>query len=559
LPFTREQFLAVFVAYNEAVWPVQVLAYVLGLLMAVLIIRPSAQRNRVVAAGLAAMWLWTGVGYHGMNFSAQCQRAWRLALRAGFACLALTSGLLVAATAPAASGQSAVDRFLLDRLERDGIPGLSIAIIERGRVSLVRAYGEAANGRPMRVDTPLAAASLMKSITAACVMQLVDTGQVELDQPVQLYLPEFTLSDPGAAAAITVRHLLHHNSGLADSGYPEMRLPQPASVAARLTNLAAARTGGAPGTAFHYFNPNYDLLARIVEVQSAMPFQDYVERFIFTPLGMRSSAVRPTMQALRRAALVSGQPLAQGHVEAFGLAVAMDEGDGFLGGAGGLTTTAEDMAQWLAFQAGDGTVGDRRILSTKGLSRLHVPAYGQVYAMGWFSAAVGWRQALFHNGILSTFYAEMTLFPDTGDGFVILANVNGLLPVRLAFPAIREGLAALIARQPLPPSSLYSRPLGAGLFLAWLAVCLAALFDLWRRSRAVASFSRWRVALGVTLRLVPLLLLITVPWTVAHFSDRVFSVQALGLAMIDILAGWLVVALVEVAAAAAVLRRRSHE
>jgi hypothetical protein len=61
-------------------------------------------------------------------------------------------------------------------------------------------------------------------------------------------------------------------------------------------------------------------------------------------------------------------------------------------------------------------------------------------------------------------------------------------------------------------------------------------------------------ALGVTLRLVPLLLLITVPWTVAHFSGRVFSVQALGLAMIDILAGWLVVALVEVAAAAALLR-----
>ena len=69
LPFTREQFLAVFVAYNEAVWPVQVLAYLLGLLMMALVMRPSAQRSRVVAAGLAAMWLWTGVAYHGMHFS----------------------------------------------------------------------------------------------------------------------------------------------------------------------------------------------------------------------------------------------------------------------------------------------------------------------------------------------------------------------------------------------------------------------------------------------------------------------------------------------------------
>lgn len=407
----------------------------------------------------------------------------------------------------------------------------------------------------MRVDTPIAAASLMKSITATCVMQLVDSGKVKLDQPMHRYLRTFTLRDPGAAAAITVRHLLHHNSGLADSGFPEMRLPQPASIAKRVSDLAGAHSVGAPGSAFHYFNPNYDLLARIVEVQSGLPFQDYVERFIFTPLRMRSSTVRPTMQALRRAVPESGEPLAQGHVEAFGLAVAMDEGDGYLGGAGGLLTTAEDMAQWLAFQAGDGTAGGHRVLSAKGLSRVHEPAYGQPYAMGWFITKVGGRQALFHNGILSTFYAEMTLFADTGDGFVILANVNGLLPVRRAFPAIREGLVALIAGEQPPASGLGSRAMVAAFFLAWTTVCLMALFDLWRQLRAVASIPRSRVAVGVALRLVPLLLLITVPWTVAHFSDRVFAVQALGLAMIDVLAGWLVVALVEVAAAAALLRR----
>lgn len=88
LPFTREQFLAVFVGYNEAVWPVQVLAYLLGLLMAILIVLPSAQRSRVVAAGLAAMWLWTGVAYHGLNFSAISNGAW------GFAALFVIQGLL---------------------------------------------------------------------------------------------------------------------------------------------------------------------------------------------------------------------------------------------------------------------------------------------------------------------------------------------------------------------------------------------------------------------------------------------------------------------------------
>ena len=88
LPFTREQFLAVFVAYNEAVWPVQVLAYLLGLVMMALVMRPSAQRSHVLAAGLAAMWLWTGVAYHGMHFSSISNGAW------GVAALFVIQGLL---------------------------------------------------------------------------------------------------------------------------------------------------------------------------------------------------------------------------------------------------------------------------------------------------------------------------------------------------------------------------------------------------------------------------------------------------------------------------------
>jgi hypothetical protein len=88
LPFTLDQFLAVFVAYNQAVWPAQVLAYGLALLMVVFIIWPSKPRSRVVAAGLAVMWLWTGVGYHGMHFSTISAGAW------GFAALFVVQGLL---------------------------------------------------------------------------------------------------------------------------------------------------------------------------------------------------------------------------------------------------------------------------------------------------------------------------------------------------------------------------------------------------------------------------------------------------------------------------------
>jgi hypothetical protein len=90
LPFTREQFVEVFARYNEAVWPAQWVAYVLGLAVVVAWLRPSRHRDRVVAGGLAAMWLWTGVAYHGLFFAAINR------LAPVFAALFVLQGLLFA-------------------------------------------------------------------------------------------------------------------------------------------------------------------------------------------------------------------------------------------------------------------------------------------------------------------------------------------------------------------------------------------------------------------------------------------------------------------------------
>ena len=69
LPFTREQFLEVFARYNEAIWPMQAVAVLLGLAACVAVLRPGARRGRLVAAALALMWLWTGAVYHGRFFA----------------------------------------------------------------------------------------------------------------------------------------------------------------------------------------------------------------------------------------------------------------------------------------------------------------------------------------------------------------------------------------------------------------------------------------------------------------------------------------------------------
>ena len=70
LPFTLDQFTAVFVAYNDAIWPAQIAAYVIGIAMLGLLFRPGRTADRLMAGGLALMWAWTGIGYHWLNFAA---------------------------------------------------------------------------------------------------------------------------------------------------------------------------------------------------------------------------------------------------------------------------------------------------------------------------------------------------------------------------------------------------------------------------------------------------------------------------------------------------------
>lgn len=74
-PFTSDQFLEVFVQYNASVWPAQIVAYVLGVAMIVVLFVPLKARNRIIAAGLAAMWAWTGIIYHWVYFSTINQAA----------------------------------------------------------------------------------------------------------------------------------------------------------------------------------------------------------------------------------------------------------------------------------------------------------------------------------------------------------------------------------------------------------------------------------------------------------------------------------------------------
>jgi CubicO group peptidase (beta-lactamase class C family) len=358
--------------------------------------------------------------------------------------LILTGTLLVGSAQGLQGGDpdlAAIDAFVEAQMARHRIPGLALAITEGDRIIHLQGYGSAGDGRPVTPQTPFHIGSISKSLTALAVMQLVEQGEVDLDAPVRAYLPWFQVANEDVSQAITVRHLLHQTSGLAEETYVA-DLPADSSLEQAVRDLRQAEPVDTPGNSFHYFNQNYATLGLIVEAVSGQPYGDYVRTHIFDPLEMNGSAA--TLED------IAALDTAQGHGTFFGFPVARRQGAAtHTMPEGGIVSTAEDLAHFLIAQNNGGVYQGERVLTADGVARMHRPDTpaappGSGYAMGWIVEDREGALTLHHGGSLENFRAFAWLLPEASCGFAVLINQNGFVPAMLAYSDIPEGIADLL-------------------------------------------------------------------------------------------------------------------
>jgi CubicO group peptidase (beta-lactamase class C family) len=205
---------------------------------------------------------------------------------------------LFATTGPAkpASNRAsyeAIDAYVEGQMRRLKIPGAALAIIEGGKIVHLRGFGRARpGGEAPTPQTPFFIGSLTKSFTALAVMQLVEAGKVELDAPVQRYLPWFRVADAQASARMTVRHLLNQTSGLPTLP-GELVLAdfddRPDATERQVRALVTLKITRPVGSKCEYSNLNYNVLGLIVEAASGESYAEYVQTHILDPLDMRHS------------------------------------------------------------------------------------------------------------------------------------------------------------------------------------------------------------------------------------------------------------------------------
>lgn len=322
-----------------------------------------------------------------------------------------------------------IDAYVEREMRRLKIPGASLAIVEGDQIVHLRGFGRARpGGETPTPQTPFFIGSLTKSFTALAVMQLVEAGKIELDAPVQRYLPWFRVADPQASAQMTVRHLLNQTSGLPTwSGNIILADfdDSPGAAERQARALATLELTRPVGEAFDYSNSNYQLLGLIIEAAGGESYADYVQRHIFAPLAMSHSTASPA-QARQNG-------LAVGHQYWFAYPFAAPNvpiPHGALAG-GLLISTSEDLARYMMAHLNGGRYGDAQILSSAGIDELHrgvadVSAMGHSlgqYGMGWFADKLGGTKLVWHGGTLPDFGAYLALLPEDKKGVVLLVNV----------------------------------------------------------------------------------------------------------------------------------------
>ncbi|HSL93677.1 MAG TPA: serine hydrolase domain-containing protein [Bacillota bacterium] len=333
-------------------------------------------------------------------------------------------------------------RQYLDHASRTmGLPALSVEVSYQGDTVF-----EYARGKGVTTDTLSYIGSISKSFTALAIMQLAESGRIELDAPVSRYLTEFRVSDQ-----ITVQHLLNQVGGMTDLDYmPD--LPVDASFDDLIGDMNNIPLRHVPGETFAYFNQNYSLLGAMVEKVSGQTYEAYVEEHILIPLGLERTYLR-------------GEVDVTGHMTAFAISIPRHEPFLRYDLPGGyITSTVTDMVTYLdLLSARDARLG----VSPEGIDMM---MHSDPYGMGWITGSVAGRPAVYHGGSLPGYVANSVMLTEDGYNIAILTNKNHLFYSLFLYPDLTSGIVSIITGQQ-PPSRAY---------LAWIlrALLLVAIVNI---------------------------------------------------------------------------------
>jgi len=363
---------------------------------------------------------------------------------------------------------NALEQRLEEAAARHGVPGAVVGVLQGSTLTEAAAgVTNLATGEPVERHTMFLIGSISKLWTTTLVMQLVDSGAVELDAPVRRYLPDLQLSDRAALDAVTVRHLLSHTSGI-DEDLTLYDGREDACVERYVERVGELPQLHAPGTLFSYCNTGMILAGRLVEVMTGGTYDQALADRLIGPLGLEHTVTLPEDAILQSAAV--------GHIvrrDGPGLQVTprwtLPRASGPAGGT--ICASASDLLTFAGVHLGEGrshtgvsilsaasaAAMQERQISLPGSSGDGAMGLGTDQGLGWRLGSRDGVRVIGHGGGNIGQYCQLVAVPDEGVAIAILTNSFTSVKLHdeiLTFIAAEIGLPSLVD-EPLPPPSSF--------------------------------------------------------------------------------------------------------
>jgi beta-lactamase class C len=349
--------------------------------------------------------------------------------------------LRLASVAPTARRD--VDYALLDSrlkqlMTKPSMVGLAVGVVENGRITFLRGYGETleGSGEPVSPQTVFRWASVSKGVAATMVAKLAEQGKIQLDAPVVNYAPDLKLP-AGNEYKATVADLLSHRLGLYRNAY-DNKLEEGQDPSFLRTSLAQLNATCAPGTCWSYQNVAYDASSEMVARATGLTYEQAVKQQLFNPIGMNSGSVSLAgLEGSRSWARPHGAgrkplPIVDTYYK--------------VPAAGGVNSNIKDMSLWMLAQMGAmPDVLDAKLLDTihapyvvtpseRGRLRKFLERLGTAwYGFGWRSYDYSGHRIIGHRGGINGYRSLILFDPQKKSGVVALWNSNTNQPGGLEF------------------------------------------------------------------------------------------------------------------------------
>ncbi len=323
-----------------------------------------------------------------------------------------------------------VDAFVTQLMTYNVTPGLAIAVVKGNEPVLIRGYGFADLERKRAVTptTGFYIASITKTFTALTMKLMEQRGLLELSDPVSKYLPQLVMAPGLSADSITLVQLLTHTHGIGNSG-PVVALTAFNGVHtnARLLELMREHKPGESGRNFRYTNVGFNLAGLIIDEVTDDSWKNVMQKEVLDPIGMKNT--RAFISRYDSAQLA--MPYAATGDGGF-RRVHYAKGDGNMHAAGGLISTAQDLAKWLEVQMNGGVLDGKRVFPEAAIAAtqsriVSLPPsnssdtqYGQ--GLGWQLYRFNGAEVIMHGGGFAGFVSFVAFVPASKIGVAVMVN-----------------------------------------------------------------------------------------------------------------------------------------